>query len=119
VSELEDWAAAVCRELGLVDIGAGRPVLDLVLDVARDAAHNVARPAAPLTTYLLGIAVGRAGDPDAVAELADRIGRLAAGWAGPASGGTRASEGPAATDSDRTATLRGTPTVESRDQEPS
>lgn len=36
----------------LVDVG-------LVLDLARDAAHGVARPAAPLTTFLLGVALGR------------------------------------------------------------
>lgn len=34
-----------------------------VLDVARDVAHGVERPAAPLTTYLLGVAVGRGADP--------------------------------------------------------
>ena len=32
-----------------------------VLDLARDAAHGVARPAAPVTTYLVGLAAGRAG----------------------------------------------------------
>jgi hypothetical protein len=42
---------------------------DLVLDVARDVAHGVARTAAPLTTYLLGLAVGRSGaDPATVAS---------------------------------------------------
>jgi hypothetical protein len=118
VSELEDWTAAVCRELGLVDIGAGRATLDLVLDMARDVAHNVARPAAPLTAYLLGVAVGRVQQPDTATELADRITRLAEGWARPAPDSTVSGGGPAATVSDQTATLRGTPAVESRDQEP-
>jgi hypothetical protein len=36
--------------------------VDLLLDVARDAAHNVTRPAAPVTTYLLGIAVANGAD---------------------------------------------------------
>ena len=31
---------------------------DLVLAVARDVAHGVARPAAPVTTFLLGLAAG-------------------------------------------------------------
>ncbi|MDQ3457112.1 MAG: DUF6457 domain-containing protein [Actinomycetota bacterium] len=44
------------------------PTLRLILDVARDAAHGVARPAAPLTTYLLGIAVGRGADPVTTAQ---------------------------------------------------
>ena len=39
-----------------------------VLDLARDAAHGVARPAAPVTTFLVGLAAGRAGGgPEAVA----------------------------------------------------
>jgi Domain of unknown function (DUF6457) len=46
-------------------------------------AHAVARPAAPLTAYLLGLAVGR-GIP--AAEAAARVGQLAAAWAaGPGS----------------------------------
>jgi hypothetical protein len=41
-----------------------------VLDLARDAAHGIARPAAPLTTFIAGMAVGR-GQPlaEAVAAL--------------------------------------------------
>jgi hypothetical protein len=31
----------------------------MVLDFAREVAHNTLRPGAPLSTYLLGIAVGR------------------------------------------------------------
>ena len=37
-------------------------------------AHGVARPAAPLTTYLLGVAVGRGADP---AQAAARLTALA------------------------------------------
>jgi hypothetical protein len=73
MSELDGWITAVCLELGL------DPALapDAVLDVARDVAHGVARPAAPLTTFLLGRAV-EAGVP--LEEAASRISRLAAGW---------------------------------------
>ena len=42
----------------------------LLLDLAREVAHGVARPAAPLTTYLLGVAVGRGADPQ---EAAGRL----------------------------------------------
>jgi hypothetical protein len=79
VSRLDEWAAAVCDELGL-DPAALDP--RLVLDLARDVAHGVARPAAPLTAYLLGVAVGQGRPP---AESAARISRLAAQWA-PAEG---------------------------------
>ena len=57
----------------------------LVLDLARVAAHNVARPAAPVTAYLLGFAAGAAGaDTDAVEDLAGRAQRLAESWDLPA-----------------------------------
>ena len=67
MSELEDWAARAAAELGLAD-----PVpLALLLELSREAAHRVVRPAAPVTTYLLGIAVGRGADPqEAAARLA-------------------------------------------------
>ncbi len=74
MNTLDEWAAAVCGELGL-DPAALDP--RLVLDLARDVAHGVARPAAPLTAYLLGVAVGQGRPP---AESAARISRLAAQW---------------------------------------
>ena len=65
MSDLDDWVTTAAEALGVrdaVDVG-------LVLDVARDVAHGVARPAAPVTAYLLGIAVGRGADPAEAAEL--------------------------------------------------
>lgn len=65
---LEDWVADLCAALELDQAAVDR---DVVLDLARDAAHGVARPAAPLTTFLVGMAAGRRGaDPAAVAEAA-------------------------------------------------
>ncbi|SHN43997.1 DUF6457 domain-containing protein [Cryptosporangium aurantiacum] len=73
MSNLDDWVAAVS-----VDLGLDKPVdRSLVLDLARDVAHGVARPAAPLTTYLLGLAVGAGADPRAAATA---ISALAEGW---------------------------------------
>ncbi|HEY5454603.1 MAG TPA: DUF6457 domain-containing protein [Acidothermaceae bacterium] len=73
MSDLDDWLSAVCAEFGLDPAVA----TDVVLDVARDAAHGVERPAAPLTTFLLGRAV-EAGVP--LTDAAERITLLAAGW---------------------------------------
>jgi HAMP domain-containing protein len=57
----------------------------LVLDLARVAAHNVARPAAPITAFLLGLAAGATdADADEVEELAARAQRLAESWDRPA-----------------------------------
>ena len=79
MSTLEDWTAAVVAELGIADLVDER-TRDLVLDMTKDVAHGVARPAAPLTAYLMGLAVGRAGSAEGAPELADRIGTLAVGW---------------------------------------
>ena len=74
---LDNWIAALCHELELdVAVDEG-----LLLDVARDAAHNVARPAAPVTTFLIGLAAGRAGGtPEDVARAAEVASRLALAW---------------------------------------
>ncbi len=62
---LEEWADLVTADLGLApDPGRSAHVRDVILDLARDAAHGVARPAAPLTTFLLGVAVGGGRDLD-------------------------------------------------------
>jgi hypothetical protein len=73
VTALDNWLTAVSLELDLTD----RVRSDVVLDLARDVAHEVERPAAPLTAYLVGVAVGRGGDPERTAE---RIRELAQGW---------------------------------------
>ncbi|MET7436642.1 DUF6457 domain-containing protein, partial [Streptomyces sp. NPDC005568] len=64
---LDEWISAVKDELGIdLDVDTG-----ILLDLARDAAHSVARPSAPLTTFLVGYAAARAGGgPEAVAEAA-------------------------------------------------
>ncbi|MEG9226344.1 DUF6457 domain-containing protein [Aeromicrobium sp. Sec7.5] len=68
---LASWAADVGRELGLdleVDVEA-------VLDLAGDAAHAVVRPAAPLTTFLVGVAVGRGAS---LVDAIEAVGRVLA-----------------------------------------
>ncbi|MEV5016242.1 NTP transferase domain-containing protein [Streptomyces sp. NPDC053780] len=75
---LDEWISAAKDELGIdLDVDTG-----LLLDLARDAAHGVARPAAPLTTFLVGYVAGRAGGgPEAVAEAARKAAALAQHWA--------------------------------------
>jgi hypothetical protein len=81
VSTLEEWTAAVCREFGITELVDSAGATRLVLDLARDVAHGVARPAAPLTTYLLGVAAGRNPDPaGSSAELAARVRELVQAW---------------------------------------
>jgi hypothetical protein len=74
MNELDRWVAAACAELGLDPADVESKV---VLDVARDVAHQVLRPGAPVTAYLIGVAVGRGADP---ADAAARISALALAW---------------------------------------
>ncbi len=53
--ELDAWAGVAARRLG-VALEPGD--VSSILDLAKDAAHGVTRPAAPLTAYLAGMAVG-------------------------------------------------------------
>ncbi|XUL89454.1 NTP transferase domain-containing protein [Streptomyces galilaeus] len=75
---LDEWISAVKDELGIdLDVDTG-----ILLDLARDAAHGVARPAAPLTTFLVGYAAAQGkGGPEAVAEAARKAAALALRWA--------------------------------------
>ncbi|MBG0853839.1 nucleotidyltransferase family protein [Streptomyces spinoverrucosus] len=75
---LDEWISAVKDELGIdLDVDTG-----VLLDLARDAAHGVARPAAPLTTFLVGYAAALAGGgPEAVAEASRKATALALRWA--------------------------------------
>ena len=70
---LDAWVDAVTADLGLQE---GLDVR-LVLELARDVAHGVERPAAPVTTWLAGMAVAAGADP---ADVAARIRALAASW---------------------------------------
>ena len=76
LNELDAWIAAAAGELGLAP---GEARAKQVLDVARDVAHQVLRPGAPVTAYLMGLAVGRGADP---ADVAARISALAKDWPG-------------------------------------
>ncbi|GAA4940011.1 hypothetical protein EV188_106217 [Actinomycetospora succinea] len=81
MSELSDWIDEVARELGIDELHAlvdPELVQPLVLDMTKDVAHGVARPAAPISAYLLGLAVGRAagsgpGEPELAQGFADRL----------------------------------------------
>ena len=74
---LDEWLSAAAAELGLdeneVDIAT-------ILDVAKHVAHDVARPAAPLSTFLLGLALGREGEQGSLAALAGQLTERAHRW---------------------------------------
>jgi hypothetical protein len=76
---LHDWIDELCDALDIdAEVDEG-----LILDLARDAAHGVERPAAPITTYLLGYAAAlHEANPDKLEELAARATALAEKWDG-------------------------------------
>jgi len=85
MATLDEWTAAACEALDLTATPDNPPVRE-VLDLAREAAHQVARPAAPLTTYLLGLAVGRGADPREAAATLTALARQWPAESEPASG---------------------------------
>jgi len=70
---MDTWIEALKKELGITtEIDK-----NLILNIARDAAHAVERPAAPITTYLLGYAAALGIDVDIAAA---KIEKMAKQW---------------------------------------
>jgi hypothetical protein len=61
---LEDWWDQVTQALDVTSL-APPELMPQVLDLTREVAHGVSRPAAPLSAFLLGVAVGSGANPDA------------------------------------------------------
>ena len=78
---LHDWIDELCDVLDVeTEVDEA-----LVLDLARVVAHNVERPAAPITAYVLGLAAGaRSANPEKIEALAAQAQALAEGWDRPA-----------------------------------
>ena len=78
---LHDWIDELADVLDVeTEVDEG-----LILDLARVAAQNVQKTAAPITAYLLGYAAGADGaDPEAVEKLAAKAQLLAESWDRPA-----------------------------------
>ncbi len=75
-SAIDRWVMAVAEDLGVTPNPADTRT---ILDLTKDVAHNVDRPAAPVTSYLIGIAVGR-GMP--LTEAIKHVRGLADSWPG-------------------------------------
>ena len=66
---MDAWIAALKKELGVT----AEIDKTLILNIARDAAHAVERPAAPVTTYLLGFATALGADVHSAAETIEKM----------------------------------------------
>ena len=63
---LDDWVTKLSQDLG---VKPDDVAISEILDLARDAAAAVARPAAPITTFIVGYTAGmRGGGRDVIAE---------------------------------------------------
>ncbi|TDE94180.1 molybdenum cofactor guanylyltransferase [Occultella glacieicola] len=86
---IQDWVETLAAELGvdpaLVDLRA-------LLDMTRDVAHHVDRPAAPVSAFIVGLAAGSGASVDQVQQLCARTSDLARAR----SGDDHAGAGPAA-----------------------
>ncbi|MGB3439768.1 MAG: DUF6457 domain-containing protein [Actinophytocola sp.] len=76
MDDIADWTSKACVELG---IDPGQVDTAAILALARDVQRAVARPAAVVAVYLLGVAVGRGADRG---EAAARLAELAKQWSG-------------------------------------
>jgi hypothetical protein len=75
---LDAWAAALRERFGLAP---EELPISLILDLARDVAVGVARPAAPFSAFAAGLVAGRAGgSPDDIAAAAAAITAMASEW---------------------------------------
>jgi len=76
---LQEWTDRVAPALG-VDPALVVQTQDQVLDMVRDVAHGVLRPAAPLTAFVVGLAAGRAqaDGADAAAAVRDALAQVEA-----------------------------------------
>ncbi|WP_222851636.1 DUF6457 domain-containing protein [Phytoactinopolyspora mesophila] len=75
---MDPWIVTLCEQLGVpiddVDVSA-------ILDLAKEAAHNVERPAAPVTTFIAGYAAALSGGGSAAVDAAiEQAAVLATGW---------------------------------------
>ena len=78
---LDEFVRTVCQALGVDKSVVDQ---DLILELTKDVAHNVTRPAAPISAFIVGLAAGRAGgDADAVRAAVTKLAALAGGYTAP------------------------------------
>jgi hypothetical protein len=84
--DLDHWLTALSAEIGTDDLPLDNNTIHTLLDLARDSAHEVERVAAPLTTFLVGVAVGRGASLGRVAAQATALAMADHGEPGPTPG---------------------------------
>jgi fructoselysine-6-P-deglycase FrlB-like protein len=68
--DVTQWLTRLGAELGTDDVPLDEAAIRDLLDLTREAAHGVERVAGPLTTFLVGVAVGRGANVAVATEAA-------------------------------------------------
>ena len=68
--DLTQWLTRLGAELGTDDVGLDDAAITDLLELTREVAHGVERIAGPLTTFLVGVAVGRGASVDVATQTA-------------------------------------------------
>jgi fructoselysine-6-P-deglycase FrlB-like protein len=68
--DMTQWLTTLSAELGTDDVGLDDAAIRDLLELTREAAHGVERIAGPLTTFLVGVAVGRGANVAVATEAA-------------------------------------------------
>lgn len=76
LTSIQPWVEHVCAELGIDPALVDMPPL---LDMTKAIAYGVERPAGPVTTFLIGLAVA-GGNTQSVAQLSETIAEQARTW---------------------------------------
>jgi hypothetical protein len=71
--DMTQWLGRLGAELGTDDVTLDEAAITDLLDLTREAAHGVERVAGPLTTFLVGVAVGRGASIAATVEAAQAL----------------------------------------------
>jgi len=69
----DSWLHEAAEELGRPELALTAEQQAALLDLARVAAHSIARPAAPLTTFVAGYALGVAGGLDGLGSVVSTL----------------------------------------------
>jgi hypothetical protein len=78
---IQSWVEHLCTRLG---VDPDSVQLREILDMTRDVAHHVDRPAAPVSAFVVGLAAARAGGtPDAVRDALATASEAALAWEQP------------------------------------
>lgn len=75
---IQEWVEHLCATL---EVDSSAVELRALLDMTRDVAHRVDRPAAPVSAFIVGLAAAReGGTPEAVQAACERAATAARAW---------------------------------------